>query len=344
VFGTLRMKQVLKRNVAHLIHHISYHSDYGILRPSTIAISMTNRCNSKCLTCSYWNNNSIEEELTTAEWKDIISRIKDWYGPFKFTIGGGEPLMRKDICDVISHAVNIGSHPSIITNGLLLSKKRISELIDAGLKEIVISLNGIKEETHDFTRGIRGGFQKIMNSIEELQKYHDELVIGIATILMGYNMDEASNLVRWVKKKGLDRITFQALFYETGEKAYKNGWYKDSELWTVKRGTYHEHIDELILLKEVGYPIANTVEQLRHFNSYFLKPDQKLPIPCKIGIHGFFVDPNGNVMLCYLFNPIGNLNKDNPRDVWNSQKARSIRKKIKKCQLNCRLKNCNYVA
>ena len=334
--------QQLKKPVTRLLRHMSYQADYAILRPSNIAISMTNRCNSKCLTCSYWKNCSTERELSTPEWKEIITKIRNWYGFFHFAIGGGEPLMRKDLCDVINHAVNIGSHPSVITNGLLLSKERILALLDAGLREIVLSLNGIKPETHDFTRGVPGSFNQIMKAIDELRQLNGNTVIGIATVLMGYNIDEAVDLVRWAKENALSRITFQALFFETGNKAYEENWHEDSVLWPSKNGSYSEVIDELIRLKEAGYPIANPTEQLEHFKAYFLNPNREIPITCKIGIHGFFVEPTGEVKLCYLFDPMGDLLKDSPKDIWNSKKAREIRKLIKKCKLNCRLKNCNY--
>jgi len=338
------MIKSLKGAIANRLRDISYLIDYGILRPSIVSISMTNRCNSKCPTCKYWKNTSSDQELSTSEWNEIISGIKDWYGPFQFSIGGGEPLIRDDIYDVIRHAVRNGCLPSIITNGLLLSKGTIPKLIDSGLKEIVISLNGIKEQTHDFTRGVPGGYKKIMKAIEELKKYDSRISIGIATVLMGYNLPEAADLVLWVKENNLSRISFQALFYETGNEMYEKGWHKDSVLWFTKNGTHSEYIDRLIGFKKAGYPIANHEMQLHHFKSYFANPDKRIPPSCKIGVHGFFVEPNGDLKLCYLFDPIGNLINDKPGALWNSKKARQIRKMIRRCQLNCRLKNCNYVA
>jgi len=282
--------------------------------------------------------------LSCEDWRTIIAKIRNWYGPFQFSIGGGEPLLRKDLCDVIRYAVNLGCYPSIITNGLLLSKKQISRLAATGLKEIVFSLNGITGETHDYTRGVPGGFRKIIQAIDDLQKYESDISIGIATILMGYNLSELPDMVRWVKERGLSRISFQALFYETGASSYQEGWYNESKLWQPRLGSYDECIDQLIEMKTAGYPIKNCESQLRQFKSYFRNPDVTLPISCKIGIHGFFVGPDGSVRLCYLFDPVGNLLEELPSHLWNSARTRAIRGGIRKCPLNCRLKNCNYAA
>ena len=282
--------------------------------------------------------------MSTAEWKDVIHRIRDWYGPFQFCLSGGEPLIRSDVYEIIRHAVKLNCRPSLITNGILLKKEVIDKLINAGLRDIVISLNGHTKKTHDYTRGVNGGFSKVMSAIADLKKYQGQqnISIGIASVLMGYNLPEMVDLVNWVKENQLTKISFQALFYETGNRNYRKNWQNQTELWEPRGGTYSEHLDKIIDLKKKGLPISNSVEQLEHFKIYFRNPSQRLPIQCRIGIHGNFIEPNGTVKLCYLYEPVGHILKDSPANIWNSKRALTTRRKIKKCQLNCRLKNCNY--
>ncbi len=280
--------------------------------------------------------------MNTDAWQTIIAKIRKWYGPFHFTLSGGEPLLRHDICDLIAYASSMGCYASLITNGLLLTDRRIISLINAGLAHLTISLNGSKADTHDFTRGVSGTFAKIQRAVSTLRNLKEKLSVSVATTIMGYNCHELVELVRWVADQEFLGIKFQTLFFETGNRDYQEKWYDQSVLWDPDRGSYSEAIQELIDLKKEGAPILNSATQLKYFIRYFEKPDELIDLDCKIGIHGFFVEPNGDAYLCYLFDPIGNLIHEAPEKIWNSKQAKKIRKQIKRCRLNCRLKNCNF--
>jgi radical SAM protein with 4Fe4S-binding SPASM domain len=67
-----------------------------------------------------------------------------------------------------------------------------------------------------------------------------------------------------------------------------------------------------------------------------------LNMPCKIGHKNFLVDPFGNVRICSLMEPIGNLRDELPGKIWNSEKARNQRRKIRECTKPCRLLTCTF--
>jgi MoaA/NifB/PqqE/SkfB family radical SAM enzyme len=280
--------------------------------------------------------------LDTTAWKAIIKKMLRWYGPFHFTLSGGEPLLRSDICELIAYAASAGCYASLITNGLLLTDRRIDSLINAGLEHLTISLNGINADTHNFTRGVHGAFEKIQKAVPALHNYNERLSISVATTIMGYNCHELAELVQWVSDQRFNGIKFQTLFFETGNRDYQKKWYDQSVLWYPKKGSYSDTIQELIDLKKNGAPILNSENQLNYFIKYFQNPDKLIDLDCKIGIHGFFVEPDGDAYLCYLFDPIGNLIQHAPEKIWNSKQAKTVRSQIKRCRLNCRLKNCNF--
>jgi MoaA/NifB/PqqE/SkfB family radical SAM enzyme len=340
---SLQIKKQVKRKFAGALRNFSYHTNVAFMRPSMISIAMTNRCNSRCKTCTYWKNNSAEHELTTAQWKECITKLRRWYGPFQYTLGGGEPLMRKDCEEIISHSLRSQAVPTVITNGIALTGKRINRLVSSGLTNLVISLNGISADTHDFSRGMTGNFDTILTAIEIISSLPKKLHLGVAILLGGYNIHEAPEMVKWAAKKGVERISFQALFYDTGQREYEQGWFERSDLWHPRHGEFEPYIRRLIDMKNQGYPISNSRAQLHHFIEYFNDPETTLPVRCTIGHHGFFIEPDGSVKVCMLYDTIGNIVHEDPGKLWNAKKTREIRQAIKSCTLNCRLKNCNYV-
>ena len=62
---------------------------------------------------------------------------------------------------------------------------------------------------------------------------------------------------------------------------------------------------------------------------------------CEIGLSGFIIDPDGNILICRNMEAIGNIKDDLPEAAWNSKKADEIRKRIALCAKSCRILSCN---
>ena len=77
---------------------------------------------------------------------------------------GGEPLIHKEIVEMIALVANLGMRPSIITNGGLLSK-RVDALQRAGLEQVVVSIDGATAATHDSIRRVPGLFSVSMRGL-----------------------------------------------------------------------------------------------------------------------------------------------------------------------------------
>ena len=129
----------------------------NVISPSPIDVSLkvTERCNSRCITCNVWKEQADKPELTLEELEKIFHQFKS----VKIkTIGlyGGEPLLRDDIGEVARKAKSIMKESRIllITNGLLL-KKKAREVLDSGIDIVCISLDGIGE-VNDMIRGVPG--------------------------------------------------------------------------------------------------------------------------------------------------------------------------------------------
>lgn len=171
---------------------------YGILTdilrkkiPWVIELSLTYRCQCKCVHCSvgtYLAQASMKDELTTAEIKNILDQAVE-IGIPKVDYFGGEPLLRKDIVELVRYGKNKGLHISITTNGLLMTRELAKELSLAGISCINISIDSTSEEEHDSFRGVKGTYKSAVNAFRFC---YEE---GIPTIFSTYvTHDSIKNL------------------------------------------------------------------------------------------------------------------------------------------------------
>ena len=98
------------------------------------------------------------------------------------------------------------------TNGFLINDKIAHKEVKSGLNVIIISLDGMSKDTHDFIRGVSGCYEGVMHAIGYLNKIRGDLSIGIQTIILEKNLDEIVKIVEWVNEdKRIGFINFQAI-------------------------------------------------------------------------------------------------------------------------------------
>ncbi len=115
----------------------------------------TLRCNLRCRHCgSSCEGKSPVRELETAEVKGILDTIAQDFNARRIfvSITGGEPLLRKDLFEVVAHMTQLGMRSCIVTNGTLLDEEKAKRLWDAGMRTICVSIDGLQDE-HDQVRG-----------------------------------------------------------------------------------------------------------------------------------------------------------------------------------------------
>jgi MoaA/NifB/PqqE/SkfB family radical SAM enzyme len=126
--------------------------------PQQVSIAVTGRCPCNCYFCCA-KGIQIEPELSLKEIKRIIDQAIDM-GSHLLTFDGGEPLLRKDLFEIISYASRKPVITVLFTNGLYLEKEVAFKLKEAGLYTLQISIDSPYEEEHDQIRTIPGIFQK----------------------------------------------------------------------------------------------------------------------------------------------------------------------------------------
>lgn len=293
-----------------------------------LVISVTGRCNSRCLTCSIWQNRPDKNEEISIKDFETLKKSKQFKNLCSIVVTGGEPFLREDIKDILEVLLdNTKATLAIITNGLLPDKiyKTVRHIKGRGLNidKISLSLNG-KEDTHDKTRGVKGSYLKVIDTIKILNylKVHTSLVF---TITME-NYDQIEWAYELSRKLDVD-INFypEISSYRFGE--------------DVNERTFNE-----MQKKEILRQLKNVYQKRSYYyfddsNLYFINKmlQHEQVCRCYAGLQSVFINQLGDVYPCEGFNndlSFGNIKNQCLDDIWKTKRADSIRNFIAKgkCQ------------
>ena len=243
--------------------------------PRYFAFAITDRCQSHCITCNGWQTPKENKynELSTNDWKFVLSSLHDWLGNFDFIFTGGEPFLREDIFEIADYASSLGLIPKVITNGLAL-KNKCEKLIDSGFRDITISINAVKNpEIHNASRGLPNAFKITSDVIQNLAYLNRKKSAGktilLASVIMPSNLTEMVPLAKFANQNGLG-INYQLL---DGGDSFFTAYNIQSEskrMFNEMKQQTIEAIDGLIDLKKQGYLIYNSNKQLLAFKDLII--------------------------------------------------------------------------
>lgn len=304
------------------------------MMPENVVFSVTNLCNSKCLTCSIWEKYQkkpelAKKEMTTSEW------LKTWQGMGKITyttFTGGEPFLRKDVLELLK-GLYTHCQPKILNichNGTV--PKRFERILGEFLKKtnqktsitINLSLDGIGKD-HDRIRGFPGNWQKLVKTIEivkKLQKRHPNLNLGIHVVVSKWNVKKIPQISDYVIKN----FKPDSFIMEPAEERYELGTIG----WKIMPNK--QSLGEVFKVHTSGKnhtPLINLVRRI-----YIDKYIKGGGLPCYAGFNHCQITANGNVWVCCMVadsQPMGNLRDVdfNFKKIWFSKKADKLRKKVK---------------
>ena len=302
--------------------------------PPSLIFFITSRCNAQCSHCFNWKNLNQKNDMTLEDIGTLSAQLGQMDS---LLLSGGEPFLRKDMVEICclffeNNKINTLSIP---TNGLLptLIAEKTEKILQAayGKKVFVnISLDGTRQ-THDNIRCVPGAFKKAIESYQcltKLKKNHSNLNIGINTTVSNENYENLVELVDELKAITPDLENLNLSFLRG---LPKNPTYKlptNEKLTKIYRhvtNTFGAH--RPIISKTIDDEIFRLkMKTLR-------KKTQVLT--CQAGRLLGVVDANGDVRLCELLEPIGNLREASFKEIWQSREAEQIRNKIANHQCWC---------
>ncbi|WP_462328134.1 radical SAM protein [Desulfobaculum sp.] len=186
--------------------------------PRIITVFATERCNMRCPMCLVWKSReqfgADGETITAESMRPVLDEAEPWGTGFYFT--GGEPLMNREVPDIIAMASQRRLLTGLTTNGLLL-KKRAQELLDAGLTFLSVSIDA-REPVHDANRGLEGAFAHAVAGIEAMQdiavlRRSVFPIIKLNATFFPESLGDLEYLVALAGRLGVAEITFQHLSF-----------------------------------------------------------------------------------------------------------------------------------
>lgn len=260
--------------------------------PLTVVLNVTFRCNLRCGYCYGQYFKSKKKDFTT---KELLALIDDLgkMGTRSIALGGGEPLIRKDIGKIVERIKKRGMECSFNTNGTLVPQK-IKELKKTDI--ICVSLDGPKK-ANDANRG-KGSFEKIMAGIDAA--LDAGIKTHISAVITRYNCQPETIdwLVALARKKGI-QAEFNFLFHQSREKHDSDRFMGSNKALqkAARRILEHKKRGGPILFSEKVYQIAAEWPDYKKRLFMGKKPDFS-SIPCYAGRFMMFIDADGKVYPC----------------------------------------------
>lgn len=171
------------------------------LSPFTLAWEVTRACALACLHCrAEAQPRRDPRELTAEEAMRVVDQIRDLGDPV-LVITGGDPLMRRDLFDILAYAVQKGLRTSLTPSATaLVTPKNLARVRGAGVRRVAISLDGPSPEVHDRLRGFSGSYQRTRRIMEDVAEAG--LTLQINTTVTGHNVAVLDRMPEIVAQAG----------------------------------------------------------------------------------------------------------------------------------------------
>lgn len=207
---------LLARAAQYALIKLSHSAGRPLTGPALGTLLTNYRCNFHCRMCDMPHRDRELKsrglrEFTADEMKGLIHEFAALGTPgIGFT--GGEPLLRPDIFELMSHAKKLGMITHLNTNGYLLAGDNIVRLFSSGVDSLNISLDGATARTHDEIRGVSGAFEHVVAALSEVdlqrRRRGSALRIKTVAVLDEGNLDGVPALVELARSLGADCMEF----------------------------------------------------------------------------------------------------------------------------------------
>ena len=283
-------------------------------------VIVTYRCNARCTMCSRYKAPSRPDEEISIE---TIRKLPPMY----FTnITGGEPFIREDLKDIVRELNQKSDRIVISTNGFFTDRiiDLCKEFPNIGIR---ISIEGL-EQTNNAIRGLPDGFNRGYTTLKKLREMGMKDV-GFGMTVQDRNAPDLLPLYDLSDEMGMEFATASL---------HNSFYFVEAGNLIQDRPMVAQHFEDLV------NKLLDSNSPKKWFRAYFNHGlinyiyAQKRLLPCDMSFDTFFIDPYGDVMPCNGTKEkevMGNLNQQSWEELWNSEQAEEVRRKVRVCDRQC---------
>jgi cyclic pyranopterin phosphate synthase len=172
-----------------------------------LRVAITDRCNYRCVYCRTGNDGAQYPELPIADYLRMI-RVFVSLGIDKVRLTGGEPLLRRDLLDLVrelSRLRTLNNQPidiAITTNGHLLAEM-VKPLKDAGLSRVTVSMDAVDSAKFARITRVPNGYESVLSGIREAKRAGLDPVKVNCVLLRGFNEDQIIPFGKFAREEGV---------------------------------------------------------------------------------------------------------------------------------------------
>jgi radical SAM protein with 4Fe4S-binding SPASM domain len=295
-------------------------------RPYVVSWNLTYRCNLACEHC-YLDAGPAKvtspafadrRELDTGRCRRVVDEIAA-FAPESVTIlTGGEPLLRRDILEIVRYGVSKGLWIVIGTNGVKITENLARLLQAEGVRGLALSLDALDADRHDAFRRVRGAWRNTVEGARILTRVG--LPFIVQTTVGSHNRGELAEIAAFAHDELGAKVWNLYFLVPSGRGAFVSD---------LEPAEYDEVLAELARIqKNWASRMLVNAKCAPHFVRTLLTADSPAPFPksfgggaggCPAGTHYLGIRPNGDVTPCpYLPLFAGNLGESGLRELWES--------------------------
>ncbi|WP_205574628.1 pyrroloquinoline quinone biosynthesis protein PqqE [Indioceanicola profundi] len=180
------------------------HAKPALAPPLALLAELTHRCPLACPYCS----NPVEmaragQELGTPGWRRVIDQAAA-LGVLQIHFSGGEPLVRRDLEELVSHSAKAGLYTNLITSAVMLDQARLDALVAAGLDHVQISVQDAEPKSAERIGGMKGAHAKKMAAAARVRAAG--LPLTLNAVVHRQNLDRLEQMIELALACDADRL------------------------------------------------------------------------------------------------------------------------------------------